>query len=354
MASWIEELSRKPVLLTPNNFTSPQKTPWAGQTISAAYKKKWSTPGQAIGESWEFSCDPEFPSRLLEKPDVTLLEIVNQDPDSFLSSQESKRTNGMCEILVKLLNAKDPLSLQVHPTDHDPFLKVNECGKPESWYILQSEPNAGIYLGFFQAMEKDFLFEKLKEKKFEKKLLYFHETKPGEFFNIAPGVSHAIGGGVTLLEPQRIIKGKSGKTYRMWDWDRKYDGKERELHIEPSLRIIDPMTQVGEKFVSQLKKMPQEKSKDKKNYSWLEFPSTGDYSLHIIETFNEPVTFNLSLDAGYIAYIPLKGGSKINNIILPEEVPAMFPFKMFPCQKMIGANTKIALVVAKDYQLKFF
>ena len=94
-------------------------------------------------------------------------------------------------------------------------------------------------------------------------VLQFVPVKPGDYFEIQPGVPHAIGPGLVLLEPQRIVFGKSGKTYRFWDWGRRYDehgrvdqahGKARPLHVAEALRIINPMKQVGDNFVSALRR----------------------------------------------------------------------------------------------------
>ena len=165
-------------------------------------------------------------------------------------------------ILVKLLNADEPLSVQVHPDDSDADLKQDECGKPESWLVLDSEPGAGIYIGFEKSISKKELEALLRDGDKAKSALKFVPVEAGDYFEIEPGVTHAIGPGVTLLEPQRIIKGQSGKTYRLWDWGRKYDangkrdqikGKARQLHISEGMKIIDPETHCGDAFVAKTK-----------------------------------------------------------------------------------------------------
>ena len=151
MASGMTDLSSflsRPILLAADNFTPLERTPWAGDKIGKNFKSNLvsGASGKLIGESWEFSCDPAFPSRLADS-DVYLGDLVKQYPVECLGAR-SQGEAGFCEVLVKLLNANKPLSLQVHPDDDDPVLKDHECGKPESWLVLDAEPGAGIYLGF--------------------------------------------------------------------------------------------------------------------------------------------------------------------------------------------------------------
>src|SRR5437588_36186 len=106
-----------PVLLSADRFTSLAKTPWAGLTIGNKFKELCvpKYKGQKIGESWEFSCDPSFPS-LLPDGKTSLIDFVAAHPEKVLSPGLARRqTEPSCEILVKFLNAAEPLSLQVHP-----------------------------------------------------------------------------------------------------------------------------------------------------------------------------------------------------------------------------------------------
>src|SRR6478735_3866269 len=135
--------------LSPDLFTPLTRTPWAGRRIAELYKKDIlpAAVQEPIGEAWEVSCDPDFPSQILGY-DVSLLELINQKPEAMLSPEYVRENGPSCEILIKLLNADDPLSVQVHPEDGDRSLKPEECGKPESWLVLDAAPGAGLYLGF--------------------------------------------------------------------------------------------------------------------------------------------------------------------------------------------------------------
>ena len=251
--------------LSPDLFTPLTRTPWAGHRIAALFKRNLLPQSQlaAIGEAWEVSCDPSFPSQILGSTS-SLSELIALQPEAMLSADYVKENGPSCEILIKLLNADDPLSVQVHPDDNDPALKPNECGKPESWLVLDAEAHAGIYLGFSKAIERKKLELLLSEKGDLRPWLQFVPVKVGDYFEIQPGVPHAIGPGTVLLEPQRVIAGRSGKTFRLWDWGRRYDdfgqidlksGKARELHVDEALRLMRPEEQVGEDFVESLRRV---------------------------------------------------------------------------------------------------
>jgi len=256
-----------PIALTSDNFTSIERTPWAGEALAAGIKKNQAkSTSQKIGESWEISCDPEKPSRLKSASSYNLSELISLRPSECLSEGLIRSGRTACDILVKLLNAASPLSLQIHPADDNKSLKPNECGKPESWLVLSTEPGAGLYLGFSRQLDIKDIQTRLTNGTFSADLLQFVPVKAGDYFEIEPHVPHAIGPGIVLLEPQRILPGKSGKTWRLWDWNRKYNasgaldpqnGQPRDLHIEQSLKILHPERQFGPAYVDSLRRMPR-------------------------------------------------------------------------------------------------
>ena len=261
---------RAPLLLSADNFTPLKRTPWGGHRILGHYKKDLLSrkDDRPVGESWEFSCDPEMPSYVQGKGGGVNFSRLLETSAADILSPFLARERG-CEILVKLLDTKAPLSFQVHPDDQDPDLSPDECGKPESWLILHAEPGAGIYLGFKEPVSKETLRELIRNGTDLSRYLQFVPVRENDYFEIAPGVPHAIGPGLTLLEPQRILSGKSGKTYRMWDWNRRYSaegrevqglhlqrGQARPLHTDACLRLVRPEQHWGEGFVRQLKSVP--------------------------------------------------------------------------------------------------
>ncbi len=260
-------MSQSVIALDPRNFTSIVRTPWAGSALASSIKTTFAaSPNQKIGESWEISCDPEAPSRLACDPTLTLNQLIQADPEAYLSGNLVAAGRTSCDILVKLLNADSPLSLQIHPSDSNAALNASECGKPESWLVLNAAPGAGLYLGFRQPLPVPEIQSRLESGTFDSDLLQFVPVSPGDFFEIEPHVPHAIGPGVILLEPQRIIAGKSGKTWRLWDWNRRYNqsgeldndnGRPRELHINHSMPLLAPQIQHGEGYVKSLQRKAQ-------------------------------------------------------------------------------------------------
>lgn len=220
-------------------ITPPQRTPWGGRRIVDTYKPELEADGP-VGEAWEISVS-ELPSRL---EDGTLLrDAIATDPSAWLGTDAWPST----PLLVKLLDTAQPLSVQIHPSDDDPALADDESGKPEAWYVLHAEPGAGIWLGFEKGVDEAALRSAIDAEDDVSKLLRFVEAEPGDFFVISPGTPHAIGAGLTLVEPQRVLPGKRGLTYRYWDWNRRYDqegqpsasGEPRELHLERALQVSD-------------------------------------------------------------------------------------------------------------------
>ncbi len=344
-ASLPELLTRGPVPLAADNFTPLARTPWAGEELGRRVKQR--VPGAAgarIGEAWEFSCDPAFPSRVLETGE-TLLSLMERYPDAILSPAQPRG----CEILVKLLDAGEPLSLQVHPRDDDPALAAGECGKPESWLVLAAAPGAGIYLGFSRAVSKDELRTALEAGDAARPLLHFEPVEPGDYFEIEPGVPHAIGPGVTLLEPQRVIPGKAGKTFRMWDWGRLEGGKARPLHVEEGLRIIDPERQVGAAFAASLRRRPQLLA-EKNGVVVTGFAGNGHYRTLIVRA-EAAAAFQWSIHDGYGALIMLAGTLETQGIVLGAGQPALLPWAAMPLSSRVAAHTAFAIVIPRGASL---
>ncbi|MEO1513019.1 MAG: type I phosphomannose isomerase catalytic subunit, partial [Planctomycetota bacterium] len=211
--------------------------------------------GPPVGESWEISVEPSFPSRL--EDGSTLADAIAAAPEAWLGAEVAENY-GQTPLLVKLLDAADDLSLQVHPRDGDPALAAYESGKPEAWVVLEAEPGAGLYLGFREGVERAHIEQTIAEAGRLDELMNFVPVSAGEAFVIDAGTPHAIGRGLTLLEPQFVAPGKKGVTYRYWDWNRRYDeqgrrdaaGTPRELHLERSLAVTTWDAPRGDAFVA--------------------------------------------------------------------------------------------------------
>lgn len=233
---------QRPLLLRGDNFTPAPRTPWGGRRIVEELKagERLAVRG-AVGEAWELSVEPDFPSRLVEGP--LLDEVLRAEP-ALLGEEASL---GSTALLVKLVDAADDLSLQIHPADGDPELGPDESDKPEAWYIIDAEPGAGLYLGFREGVSQDEVRERIANGGELDALMSFVPVHEGDLFLIEPGTAHAIGRGVLLLEPQRVAPGKRGITYRYWDWNRRYDeegrptatGRPRALHLDRALAVTE-------------------------------------------------------------------------------------------------------------------
>ncbi len=246
----------RPLCLSPDNFTPATRTPWGGTRILSRFKAHLEPRADAIvGESWEISVEPTFPSRADDGR--SLADHIAADPVAWLGAADAARY-GQCPLLVKLLDADESLSVQVHPADEDSALATDESGKPESWVVLDREPGSGLYLGFAAGVERDDVERCLREGGALDALMTFVPVRPGDAFVIEAGTPHAIGAGVTLLEPQHVTPGRRGVTYRFWDWNRRYDprgradpqGAPRELHVERSLAVTRWDRARGDEFVA--------------------------------------------------------------------------------------------------------
>jgi mannose-6-phosphate isomerase len=340
-AALLERLRGGPLPLTGTSFTPCARTPWGGREIARRYKS-WAPEAAAragvwpvIGEAWEFSAGPEFPSVIDAAHGLTLVELLRRHPEAVFSPAWLASRPADCTLLVKLLNAAEPLSLQVHPADDDPALAPDECGKPESWLILDAEPGAGIYLGFSRAMPRSELRRAIESGAPIEPLMHFEPVKAGDYFEIEPGVPHAIGAGLTLLEPQRVLAGRRGKTYRLWDWGRRYDsagqpvtgagagsgGKARELHLEDGLRLVDPERQHGAAFAASLRREPARRTVGP-GVTALAFPDNGHYQLTIVRGEAGGEARWRARD-GYAALLMLSGELVSHGITLVQGRPAL-------------------------------
>lgn len=232
------------MLLRGDNFTPIARTPWGGRKIAALKAGLALEPPMAaqevIGESWEISVGPEFPSKLVDGK--TLASAIARAPKEMLGLEAGR---GSTALLVKLLDTAQHLSVQIHPTDDYEGLASDESGKPESWVVIARADGAGVFLGLEADADATRMRKAVERGEDVSKLLHFVPVEVGDCFVIEPGTPHCVGAGVTLVEPQRVMPHKHGVTYRYWDWNRRYNaegaldpaGTPRPVHLDHALSV---------------------------------------------------------------------------------------------------------------------
>ena len=199
---------------------------WGGEKLKEKYGK--ITEKSPCAESWELSFHKDGPSRLSDGR--TLGETATKE-DIGTAAEKFP----FFPTLIKFIDAKGDLSIQVHPSDDYALKHENSFGKTEMWYIVEADEGAGIYLGFNKDVTKE-EFARAIEKNSLTDLLNFYEVRKGECYFIPSGTLHAICKGCLICEIQQ----NSNLTYRVYDYGRKdKNGKERELHVEKALAVTN-------------------------------------------------------------------------------------------------------------------
>jgi mannose-6-phosphate isomerase len=207
---------------------------WGGREIERLYGKQLP-PGAPIGESWEISDRPGDASVIANGPlaGKNLRWLMENHAAEMLGGAKSA-TGNRFPLLCKILDARDKLSLQVHP----PAKKAAELGgepKTEMWFIADAAPGAELYVGLKRGVTRTEFERKIRDGSVAE---CFHRlpVKPGDSMFLPSGRVHAIGAGLVIFEIQQ----NSDTTYRVFDWNRVgLDGRPRELHVAESLASID-------------------------------------------------------------------------------------------------------------------
>ena len=207
---------------------------WGGRRLEELYGKQLP-PGKRIGESWEISDRPGDVSVIRNGPLAGKdLHWLTENHAPELLGELPPLNGGRFPLLVKILDAQEKLSLQVHPPAH----KARELGgepKTEMWYIAEAAPDAELFVGLRRGVTRD-RFEKDIETGTVAECFHRMKVAKGDAMFLPSGRVHAIGAGLVIFEIQQ----NSDTTYRVFDWNRVgLDGKPRELHVGPSLESID-------------------------------------------------------------------------------------------------------------------
>lgn len=208
---------------------------WGGEKI-ATYKQI-ATDRKQIGESWELSGVEGDVSVVAEGPDAgkTLTELLARDKERLLGSRNYERFGTEFPLLIKFIDAREDLSIQVHPDDRLAWERHRSKGKTEMWYVVAADEGAHLRSGFTRQVtpaeyEKSVADDTITD------LLTDHEVRPGDVFFLPAGRIHSIGAGSFIAEIQQT----SNITYRIYDFNRRdANGNLRELHTEQAKEAID-------------------------------------------------------------------------------------------------------------------
>ena len=217
---------------------------WGGTKLREVYGKPCDF--DKVAESWELSTHPAGESRVDggEYNGLTLSQYFQQIPQALGKNAAAFES---FPVLIKLIDAKDPLSIQVHPSDEYALRVEGEYGKTEMWVIVDCEPGAFLYFGVNRPVSKEEFRQRIEDNTVLE-VLNKVEVHPGDVFFIQAGTIHAIGAGILICEIQQ----NSNCTYRVYDYDRRgADGRPRELHIEKALDVCrlepsDTASRLGE------------------------------------------------------------------------------------------------------------
>ena len=208
---------------------------WGGEKLNQYFNK--ASDSKNLGESWEISTVPNDVSVVGngELKGKSLQELVNDYKSNLLGDKNWKRFGNEFPLLIKFIDAKQDLSIQLHPNDELAKKRHNSFGKTEMWYVMQADKDANLIVGFKGEVDKATYLEHLEDNTLTE-ILNFDTVKEGDTYFIEAGRVHAIGAGVLLAEIQQT----SDVTYRVYDWDRVDDeGNGRELHNDIAIDAFD-------------------------------------------------------------------------------------------------------------------
>jgi len=209
------------------------KAIWGGRRIVEEYG--WKTHKKNSAEGWMLSCHKDGLSRVMNGKyrGKTLVSAIEAEGKEVLGTNNKDKPG--FPIIIKFIDAKNKLSIQVHPGDEYAWEVEKENGKTEAWYVIDAEEGAQLVYGVKREVTKDEFSERIKENTLEE-ILNFVNVKKGDVVFIPSGMLHAIGKGIFLAEVQQ----SSNTTYRVYDYGRPDEkGKPRELHVEKATDVAN-------------------------------------------------------------------------------------------------------------------
>jgi mannose-6-phosphate isomerase len=290
---------------------------WGGKALVKNYNKKPATSA-LIGESWEISAVSGLQSIVSNGflAGNNIEEIIEVYMGDITGDSIYEKFGNEFPLLIKFIEAREDLSIQVHPGNALAKERHNAYGKTEMWYILECEKEAKIYTGFRNGVTKE-NYQKAVADGTVPDLMNIEMAEPGDTFFTPAGRVHAIGAGIVLVEIQQT----SDITYRIFDWNRKDKGTEkRELHTDLALDAIE----FNDSEINRIKKEPE------LNKS-VNLVSCDFFTTDLIR-FNTALKKEYYFNDSFVVYICLEGefnivwdGESINavkgeTILLPAQI----------------------------------
>lgn len=288
---------------------------WGGKRL----KTEWgyeSEKDEGLGECWAVSCNQQVDSLVTDGfySGKYLSQLWKEEPQIF----GKKEKDAEFPLLVKIIDAKGDLSIQVHPDDAYAGKHEHSKGKRECWYILDCPENAELIVGN-NAKDREEFNRMIKDKRWGQ-LLKRIPVKPGDFLQIEPGTLHAITSGVELLEVQQ----NSDVTYRIYDYDRQENGKPRELHLRQGMDVAIVPDMFSEKSVIHTAGRDNLLQK---------LVSTPDYTIWTIG-INGVASIGRLTDSFLICSV-IKGSGRLNGIELEKGMHFIVP-NGYPMDRLEG------------------
>lgn len=227
---------------------------WGGTKLKTYLNKPITS--EITGESWEISTVENDVSVIANGffKGKSLNEIISEFPKEVLGTKVHEQFGQQFPLLFKYLDAREDLSIQVHPNDELAAKRHNSFGKTEMWYVMQADDDARLIVGFKEKSSKE-AYQKSLENKTIIDILDTKKVKKGDVFLLETGTVHAIGAGTVIAEIQQT----SDITYRLYDFDRvDAQGNKRELHIDLALDAINYNVVEAQKDYSRVKNSSNE------------------------------------------------------------------------------------------------
>lgn len=208
---------------------------WGGRNLERVGKV---LPEGNTAESWEVSCHPDGMSTISNGifEGLRLADFIKMMRKDAVGTNIYDNKKAYLPLLLKLIDARDKLSVQVHPDNNYAYVNEHgESGKREAWYIIDAKPDAKIIYNVVTGTDKESFIKAIDKNEIDTCLNSIN-VFPGDVIDIYPGIIHSIGAGIILAEIQQ----SSNLTYRLYDYDRKdKDGNKRPLNIEKALDVMD-------------------------------------------------------------------------------------------------------------------